>query len=79
MATKQVTVWYIAVPPTGRDHGEVGPAVGGDLCFLPPKYSQTLHFYQAHFGPVPGGGSAPGDKGVEAVVGAGLSRTGGDV
>ena len=44
----------------------------GYLSHTLPEHGRTINFDQAHYGPVSGGGATPGDKGVEAVVGAGV-------
>ena len=58
----------MGVSPTGRSGGGGGITGGGDLNLLPLEHSHTVHWYQAHYGPVSGVVSASGFKGGQAVV-----------
>ena len=68
----------MGVPPTGGVNGKDGPSGFGYLCSPPPEHSHTVHFNQAHYGPVSGGRATPRDKGVKEAVVAVVSGTGGD-
>ena len=63
----------MGLPPIDRGNDIGGPTVVGYLCYLPPEHVHTIHYYQANYGPVSGGSEMPGDEGVEAVVGAGVT------
>ena len=72
MASKEEYEWGVGLPPTGR--GDVGGVHtgGGDLLRPPPEYGLTIHWDQAHYGPLSGSGARPRDKGVKVVVGEGV-------
>ena len=57
----------------GGDGGGNGrPIGGGYLRSTPLEHSYKIHYDQAHYIPVSGGGVTPGYKGVKSVVGAGV-------
>ena len=60
-------------------NGGGGITRGGDLCLPPTEHSFTVHFNQAHYGPVSGDRAEAGVKGGQVVVGAGRLKLGGDV
>ena len=65
-------------PAVVRDGG--GRITGGvDLRLPSPEHSRTVHFDQAHYVPVSGGGSKARVKGCQAVVVAGRIGLGGDL
>ena len=67
----------MGVTPSGRGNTGGGPAGDGYLIQLPSEISHPVHCDQDHYGPVPGNGAMTGNNGVKAVVGSGVSRTGG--
>ena len=61
-------------PPMVEAMGGGGIRGGGDPLLPPPEHICTVHCYQAHYGPGPGGRASSGVKCVQAVVGTGLLR-----
>ena len=56
------------VSPAGGSDG-LGDIIGvGYLHLPPPEHSRTVHYYQAHYGSVSGGGEASVVVGVQSVV-----------
>ena len=50
----------------------------GDRRLLPPEQIFTVHYDQAHYGPVYGGGAETGTMGIQSVLGTGRVGFGGD-
>ena len=76
--TLERTGWGMGVFPTGGSDGRGGITVGGYLCLPPPEQILAVHCYQAHYGPVSGGGAKSGVEGVQVVLGAGRLGLGGE-
>ena len=66
------------VSPSGGSDSGGGVTVGVDLHILPPEHSRTVHCYQAHYGPISGGGAEARVKGGKVVVGSIRIGLGGD-
>ena len=66
------------VSSTGRNSGRGVITGGGYLHLPPPEHSHTVHFNQAHYGPVSGDEAAAGIKGGQSVVGSGRLGIGED-
>ena len=68
----------MGVPPSSRGNIRGRSAGGGDLRRPPPEHSHTVHFYQAHYGPMYSKWTMPRDNDVKSVVRAGGIGPGGD-
>ena len=53
---------WLGCTPSGGGYCGFRSAGGGDIHFLPPEHSCTVHFDRAHYEPLSGGGATPGDK-----------------
>ena len=69
----------VDIPFPGGGDVRGGRAGCGDLCRPPSEYRCAIYCDKAHYGPVSGGGAAPGSSGIEAVVGTRGTRSRGDM
>ena len=77
-ATTEGIRWEVGVSPAGGGNDVGGVTGGGDPRLPPIEHNHAVHRNQDHYGTVSGGTEPTGDKGVQAVVGAGISGLDGD-
>ena len=65
--------WSVGIPPDGGRDGGSGTAGGGYILLPPSEHGRTVHYDQAHHGPLYGGVLETGAKGIqtEVVIGRG--------
>ena len=69
----------VGIPPVGGRDGGSGTEGGEYLSLSYPEHGCTVHYNQAHYGPVSGGAADTRAKGIQSVVVIGRDGCGRDV